>query len=96
MTCGIHDMKEDVCNVQTGQNFWLSYWSEKTLEHQKQAALQPFPTKPFPTAFYMTVYFSFGLVTMCVQATRAVLLVISTLNASQVLPHLLILLPYWL
>lgn len=69
--------------MQTGQNFWLSYWSEKTLTYQKQVAADPIPPPPFPTSFYMTVYFSIGIFTMCVQACRAVLLVISTLRASQ-------------
>jgi hypothetical protein len=70
--------------MQTGQNFWLSYWSQETLNHQKQQAAAPFPIPPFPTAFYMVIYFSFGIATILVQGSRTVMLVFTTLNASKV------------
>lgn len=86
--------------MQVSQNFWLSIWSEKTLAWQAaqddgedEAAgasdgdtLLPAAgkTDAFPTHFYMTVYFGLGICSLVFQATRAVTLVLSTLQASQV------------
>lgn len=82
-------------DMQVSQNFWLSIWSEKTLVWQKEsagdadAALAPSAADiggaaAFPTHFFMTVYFSLGLTSLVFQASRAVVLVLSTLQASQV------------
>lgn len=89
--------------MQVSQNFWLSIWSEKTLEWQDAqddphgaagdaaggGALAPAVadigrTAAFPTHFYMTVYFGLGICSLVFQASRAVTLVLSTLQASQV------------
>lgn len=81
--------------MQVSQNFWLSIWSEKTLVWQKEsggdadAALAPSAADigvvtAFPTHFYMAVYFGLGLTSLVFQASRAVVLVLSTLQASQV------------
>jgi hypothetical protein len=76
-------------SVLVSQNFWLSFWSERTLEWQRREAVAASSDRgqQFPSTFYMTMYFSFGIFAMAVQAVRATMLVVATLNASQVRAH---------
>ena len=83
--------------MQVSQNYWLSIWSEQTLSWQGardevEAAEESsvkghgsgLSVSEFPTHFYMAVYFGLGLSSLVFQGCRAVVLVLSTLQASQV------------
>jgi hypothetical protein len=65
------------------QNYWLSVWSNAV-------AAWPPPTpadqhgEPFPVVFYMSTYFGIGLTAIVVQLFATFVLVVATLNASQV------------
>ena len=75
--------------LQVTQNFWLSVWSGKTTEFQERVDAGGAP-ETFPSGFYMSVYFALGLLSLSFAVARAVVLVFSTLNASQVLHNRLL------
>jgi ABC-type multidrug transport system fused ATPase/permease subunit len=70
---------------QVMQNFWLSIWSQKTTAFEKDIAAGHAEVGTFPSRFYMLIYFSFGITSLVLQVVRAVVLVLSTVTASQTL-----------
>lgn len=70
--------------LQTIQNYWLSIWSNAVTAWQRSVPEGETPVTPFPVMFYMTWYFGIGLLAMCVQFLSSFILVVATLNASQV------------
>jgi hypothetical protein len=75
------------CVVQTIQNYWLSLWSNAVVTWQQRPDDQKLK-HPFPVISYMTTYFGIGLVSIVVQFIASFMLVVATLNASQVCANL--------
>ena len=75
--------------LQTLQNYWLSLWSTAVVTWQRSAAAPgEEPSTPFPVMFYMDWYFGIGLIAIVVNFVSNFILVVATLNASQVRQYL--------
>lgn len=73
--------------MQALQSFWLSIWSSAV--HHWQNTPSSHEEQPvFPVMHYMTVYFAIGVAAVLVQFLSTIILIFSTLNASQVLLYI--------
>jgi hypothetical protein len=66
------------------QNYWLSVWANAVAAWPAPTAAQE-DVEPFPVVYYMSTYFGIGLAAIVVQLFATFVLVVATLNASQVL-----------
>ncbi len=70
------------------QNWWLSVWSNATAASEAASASASHlsdAADSVDTAFYLGIYFAFGVGSLALQGGRAVLLVMGTVNAARVL-----------
>ena len=66
------------------QNYWLSLWSTAVVTWQRTAAPGEEPPTVFPVMFYMDWYFGIGFIAIAINFVSNFILVVATLNASQV------------
>lgn len=69
--------------LQAAQNWWLSVWSEATAAAEAQQVDPGEPLGEHSTQHYMNIYFAMGLVSLALQVTKAVTLVLGSITAAR-------------